>query len=82
MRLPVPPREQRGREDASPWLPCKSEFQKNTGVQQMVYFPIEAIAIPFGFNAGSFPSQRGIQPTANANKLFFRKLIYILLQRY
>jgi hypothetical protein len=51
-------------------------------LQQMVYFPIEAIAIPFGFNAGSFPSQRGIQPTANANKLFFRKLDYKLLQHY
>ena len=30
MRLPVPPREQRGGEDASPQPPCKSEFQKNT----------------------------------------------------
>jgi hypothetical protein len=26
----------------------------------MVYFPIEAIARPFGFNAGSFPSQKRI----------------------
>jgi hypothetical protein len=26
----------------------------------MVYFPIEAIARPFGFNAGSFPSHRRI----------------------
>jgi hypothetical protein len=29
-------------------------------LQQMVYFPIEAIARPFGFNAGSFPSDKGI----------------------
>jgi hypothetical protein len=29
-------------------------------LQQMVYFPIEGIAIPFGFNAGSFPSDKGI----------------------
>jgi hypothetical protein len=60
MRLPVPPREQRGGEDASPPQPCKSESQKNTGAQRMVYFPIEAIDRPFGFNAGSFPSDKGI----------------------
>jgi len=57
MRLPVPPREQRADEDASPQPPCKSEFQKNTGLQQMVYFPIKAIARPFGVNAGNFATR-------------------------
>jgi hypothetical protein len=33
MRLPVPPREQRGEEDAWPLTPCKWEFQKNKGVR-------------------------------------------------
>jgi hypothetical protein len=33
MRLPVPPREQRGAKDASTQPSCKSEFQKNTRAQ-------------------------------------------------
>jgi hypothetical protein len=38
-------------------------------LQRMVYFPIKAIARPFGFNAGNFATRRGISPIFDANKL-------------
>ena len=76
MRLPVPPREQRGGEDASQQQPCKSEFQKNTGLQQMVYFPIKAKARPFSINAENFANFQFQQI------IIFMKLDYKLLQHY
>jgi hypothetical protein len=82
MRLPVPPREQQGNEDASPPQPCKSEFQKNTGAPMMVYFPIKAKARPSDFKAGNSSSRMEMEPHFNdAQGLVFMDLEYNNLSR-
>ena len=59
MRLPVPPREQRGDEDASPQPPCKSEFQKNTKGDVGIPLLSRRARNPFGFKSRNFAARRG-----------------------